>query len=51
MTFQCTTVPHIELRSIARNASLDPIFAKHEPILAEKLAALNRELCRTSGTA
>ena len=44
MTFQCTTVPHIELRSIARNASLDPIFAKHEPILAEKLAALNREL-------
>ena len=44
MTFQCATVPHIELRSIARNASLDPIFAKHEPILAEKLAALNREL-------
>ena len=44
MTFQCTTVPHIELRSIARNASLDPIFAKHEPILTEKLAALNREL-------
>ena len=44
MTFQCTTVPHIELRSIARNVSLDPIFAKHEAVLAEKLAALNREL-------
>ena len=44
LTFQCTTVPHIELRSIARNASLDPIFAKHEPILAEKLDALNSEL-------
>ena len=41
---QCMTVPHIELRSIARNTSLDPIFAKHEPILAERLAALNREL-------
>ena len=44
MTFKCTTVPHIELRSIARNASLDPIFARHEPILAEKLSALNRKL-------
>ena len=44
MTFQCTTVPHIELRSIARNVSLDPIFARHGPVLAEKLAALNREL-------
>ena len=44
MTFLCTTVPHIELRSIARNVSLDPIFARHGPVLAEKLAALNREL-------
>ena len=44
MTFQCKTVPHIELRSIARNISLDPIFAKHGPILAEKLVALNSEL-------
>jgi adenine-specific DNA-methyltransferase len=42
-TFQCKTVPHITLKSIARNTSLDPIFAKHEPILAEKLQALNRE--------
>ena len=44
MTFQCKVVPHITLRSIARNVSLDPIFAKHDPILAEKLAAVNREL-------
>ena len=26
-TFQCKTVPHITLKSIARNTSLDPIFA------------------------
>ena len=44
MTFRCRTVPHVTLRSIARNISLDPIFAKHEPILAQRLAALNREL-------
>jgi adenine-specific DNA-methyltransferase len=44
MTFQCKTVPHIGLKSIARNTSLDPIFAKHEPILAEKLERLNREV-------
>ena len=44
MTFRCEAVPHIRLRSIARNVSLDPIFAKHEPILAERLAALNAEL-------
>ncbi len=37
-------VPHITLRSIAQNEALDPIFAKHESILAEKLAALNRHL-------
>ncbi|HMN77645.1 MAG TPA: site-specific DNA-methyltransferase [Burkholderiaceae bacterium] len=43
-TFDCRTVPHITLKSIARNTSLDPIFAKHEPLLAEKLAALNAAL-------
>jgi adenine-specific DNA-methyltransferase len=46
MTFKCKTVPHITLKSIARNTSLDPIFFKHEPILAEKLAALNREVAK-----
>jgi adenine-specific DNA-methyltransferase len=45
-TFHCETVPHITLKSIARNPSLDPIFAKHEPILAEKLARLNREVAK-----
>ena len=44
LTFECRTVPHITLRSIARNTSLDPIFARHEPILADALAALNRAL-------
>ena len=38
------TVPHITLGSIAQNTALDPIFAKHEPILKEKLDTLNRAL-------
>ena len=38
------TVPHITLRSIAQNTALDPIFAEHEPVLEEKLEALNRAL-------
>ena len=37
-------VPHITLKSIAQNDALDPIFAKHEPILKAKLAELNRSL-------
>ncbi len=37
-------VPHITLRSIAQNTALDPIFEKHEPILKEKLEALNSAL-------
>jgi adenine-specific DNA-methyltransferase len=32
--------------SIAQNKALDAIFARHEPILAEKLAALNEEISR-----
>ena len=43
MTLDCRTVPHITLRSIARNTSLDPIFARHEPILDDALVALNRK--------
>lgn len=43
-TFHCKTVPHITLKSIARNTSLDPIFAKHEPILASRLQDLNAAL-------
>jgi len=42
------TVPHITLKSIAQNTALDPIFARHAPILAEKLAMLNAELGRIS---
>ena len=38
------TVPHITLKSIAQNKGLDPIFARHEPILAACLAALNTAL-------
>jgi adenine-specific DNA-methyltransferase len=50
-TFACKTVPHITLKSIARNTSLDPIFAKHEPILAEALETLNKEvLCGDAET-
>ena len=44
VTFQCKTVPHITLKSIARNTSLDPIFAQHEPILAARLKDLNAAL-------
>ena len=38
------TAPHITLRGIAQNVALDPIFAKHEPILKNKLETLNRAL-------
>lgn len=40
-TFKCKTIPHITLKSIARNTSLDPIFAKHESILTARLQELN----------
>jgi adenine-specific DNA-methyltransferase len=43
-TFSCKTVPHVTLKSIARNTSLDPIFAKHEAILTERLKELNAAL-------
>ena len=43
-TFDCKTVPHVTLKSIAQNQALDPIFDKWTPILAEKLAALNAAL-------
>ena len=38
------TSQHIMLSDIANNVALDPIFAEHEPILAEKLATLNAAL-------
>jgi len=35
------SVPHVTLKSIGQNPNLDPIFAKHEPILVGKLKAAN----------
>jgi adenine-specific DNA-methyltransferase len=42
--FNYKTVPHITLKSIAQNVALDPIFAKHQPVLDERLKDLNAEL-------
>lgn len=44
VTFDCRTVPHITLKSIAQNQALDSLFEKWEPILAEKLAEANKAL-------
>ncbi|PKN59841.1 MAG: hypothetical protein CVU53_06155, partial [Deltaproteobacteria bacterium HGW-Deltaproteobacteria-11] len=46
-TFDCKTVPHITLKSIAQNQALDPIFDKWASILAEKLTALNAALVQS----
>src|SRR5437899_7895383 len=48
LTFRCKTVPHITLKSIARNTSLDPVFAKHAPILSAQLQQLNAVLKNVS---
>jgi len=48
VTLQCKTIPHIQLSSIARNASLDPIFSRHTPILADRLNTLNSEVAKVS---
>ena len=42
--FEYKTVPHVTLGSIAQNVALDPIFVSWEPVLDEKLAALNDAL-------
>jgi adenine-specific DNA-methyltransferase len=42
--FHYKTVPHISLGSIARNKSLDLIFDKHDPVMDERLHALNGTL-------
>lgn len=42
--FRCKTVPHIMLRTITKLDALDPVFAKHDPILAARLADLNAVL-------
>ncbi len=48
--FHYKTIPHIELKTIARNVVLDSIFAKHEPIMAEKLKTLNAALKEVTPT-
>ena len=44
MTFQCETLPHITLKSIARNTSVDPIVSKYQALLDKWLARLNKEV-------
>ncbi|MEQ9097361.1 MAG: site-specific DNA-methyltransferase [Phycisphaerales bacterium] len=39
--FVYNTVPHVKLGSIAQDTNLDPIFAKHQPILDKALAECN----------
>jgi adenine-specific DNA-methyltransferase len=46
--FTYKTVPHITLKSIAQNTNLDPIFAKHEPLLDGKLSSANAALAKVS---
>lgn len=43
-TLDCRAVPHVTLRSIAQNQDLDPIFAKHGPVLDAALTACNAAL-------
>lgn len=42
--FNYRTAPHITLGSIAQNAALDPILAKHEPMLAAAAKRCNEAL-------
>lgn len=42
--FTYKTVPHITLKSIAQNSNLDPIFAKHQPVLDSALVSANTAL-------
>jgi adenine-specific DNA-methyltransferase len=42
------TVPHITLGSIAQNQNLDPIFAKHKPVLDSLLSKCNDALADVS---
>jgi adenine-specific DNA-methyltransferase len=42
--FNYKTAPHITLKSIAQNVAIDPIVAKHEPLLNAALKKANAEL-------
>jgi adenine-specific DNA-methyltransferase len=46
--FRYKTVPHITLKSIAQTTNLDPIFAKHEPLLDAALAGANAALAQVT---
>jgi adenine-specific DNA-methyltransferase len=46
--FKYKTVAHIMLKSIAQNQALAPIFDRWQPVLEEKLAALNSALAATA---
>ena len=46
--FSNKTAGHVTLGGIAQNTALDPIFAKHEPILTEKLDTLNCALAEVT---
>jgi len=46
--FRYKSVPHISLKGIAQNPNLDLVFAKHERVLEEKLAAVNAALANVS---
>jgi adenine-specific DNA-methyltransferase len=41
-------VPHITLKSIAQNTNLDPIFARHQPVLDKALQHCNTALKQVS---
>jgi adenine-specific DNA-methyltransferase len=43
-TFDCRTVPHVTLKSIARNQALDSLFDKWNPVLRSKIDAVNASL-------
>ena len=44
------SVPHITLKSIAQNKSLDPIFEKNDPLIREHLRQLNAALKNALGS-
>lgn len=49
--FHYKRVPHITVGSIAQNPNLDPIFAKHDPILATAFERLNSAIAGLAGSA
>lgn len=51
VTFDCKTVPHITLKSIAQNQALDPIFDKWDPQLKAACDTANGELRKCSSDA